>query len=182
MLGTREFSKQQHKRRAWPRALSVRKEDFTLGLAGKAVVTFLFIGIILTPIFGLSGVPVFENIAAFGWEVGRAICSYTDQSLTIAGMPLMVCTRCFGVGSGLLTAAYLYFYTPVIKAHLPHNRLYLAAGLAAMFVPWLVDSGLERLGLWITNHLLMYPTGFLGGFAVALAPLIFWPRPEPEEE
>src|SRR3954454_24398172 len=119
MLGTGDFSKQNRVRREWLRALSVRKEDLTLGLAAKALVTFLFIGIILTPIFALSGVPIFQNIAAFGWDVGRAICSYTDQSLTIAGMPLMVCTRCFGVGTGLLTAAYLYFYTPVIKAHLP---------------------------------------------------------------
>ena len=65
---------------------------------------------------------------------------------------------------------------------LPLVGLMLAAILAALFVPWLVDSGLERLGLWQTNNYLMLPTGFLGGVAVALAPLIFWPRPEPELE
>ncbi len=179
MLRTEELQKEhilKPGRREWPRALSVRKEDFTLALLGKVFVTFIFIGTILTPIFWLSGIPILQNIAAFGWDVGRAICSYTDHSLEIAGLPLMVCTRCFGVGCGLLTAAYLFFYTPLIKEHLPQRRLYLAVGLAALFVPWLLDSGLERLGLWQTNHLLMLPTGFLGGFAVALAPLIFWPR------
>jgi uncharacterized membrane protein len=182
MLSTAELS-EKHKHslkpahRAWPRALSVRREDFNLALLGKLIVIFVFLGTILVPILWLSGIPLLQNIAAFGWEVGRAICSYTGQSLEIGGQPMMVCTRCFGVGSGLLTAGLLYFYTPLLRNHLPRRRLYLAAGLAALFVPWLIDSGLERLGLWQTNDLLMLPTGFLGGVAVALAPLIFWPRP-----
>ena len=184
MLRTGEFS-QKHTPKtnsAWPRALSVRWEDFNLALLGKVLVIFIFLGTILTPLFWLSGIPVLQNIALFGWEVGRAICSYTDHSLGISGEPLMVCTRCFGVGVGLLTAGLVYFYTPLVKNHLPKSRLRLAAMLAALFVPWLVDSGLERLGLWQTNNYLMLPTGFLGGIAVALAPLIFWPRPETDLE
>lgn len=184
MLGTKEFSHKEDRKTslAWPRAFSVRWEDFNLALLGKVVVIFIFLGTILTPLFWLSGIPVLQSIAAFGWDVGRAICSYTDHSLGIFGEPLMVCTRCFGVGTGLLTAGLVYFYTPLIKNHLPQSRLHLAGMLAALFVPWFIDSGLERLGLWQTNNYLMLPTGFLGGVAVALAPLIFWPRPTPEEE
>ncbi len=184
MLGTGEFTRKYNRKAAhiWPRALSVRWEDFNLALLGKVLVIFIFLGTILTPLFWLSGIPVLQSIAGFGWDVGRAICSYTDHSLGISGEPLMVCTRCFGVGVGLLTAGLVYFYTPLIKEHLPKSRLHLAVILAALFVPWLVDSGLERLGLWQTNNFLMLPTGFLGGVAVALAPLIFWPRPEPDEE
>ena len=184
MLRTGEVFKTDNRKagRGWPRALSVRWEDFNLALLGKTAVIFIFLGTILTPLFWLSGIPVLQNIAAFGWDVGQAICSYTDHSLGISGEPLMVCTRCFGVGVGLLTAGLVYFYTPLVKNHLPKSRLYFAAILASLFVPWLIDSGLERLGLWQTNNYLMLPTGFLGGVAVALAPLIFWPRPEPEEE
>jgi uncharacterized membrane protein len=179
MLRTGELQKEHSlktNRREWPRALSVRQEDFNLALLGKVIVIFVFLGTILVPILWLSGIPLLQNIAVFGWDVGRALFSYNDHSLTIAGLPLMVCTRCFGVGCGLLTAGLLYFDTPLIKNHLPNRRLYLAAGLAACFVPWFIDSGLERLGLWQTNHLLMLPTGFLGGFAFALIPLTFWPR------
>lgn len=184
MLRTGEFN-QTHNRKAarsWPRALSVSWEDFNLALVGKVLVIFIFLGTILTPLFWLSGIPVLQNIAQFGWQVGRAICSYTDHSLGISGEPLMVCTRCFGVGVGLLTAGLVYFYTPLIKNHLPKSRLLLAVILASLFIPWLVDSWFEWQGLWQTNNYLMLPTGFLGGVAVVLAPLIFWPRPEPEEE
>lgn len=173
---TKIYNQSEH--RKLPRALSVRREDFNLALLGKVIITFIFLGTILVPIFSLSGIPLLQNIADFGWDFGRAICSYTDQSLEIAGAPLMVCTRCFGVGLGLLTLGMVYFYTSLIKTHLPRRRLHLGVILGLLFVPWLIDSGLERLGLWVTNHLLMLPTGFMGGVAIALAPLLFWPHEE----
>ncbi|HEX2915669.1 MAG TPA: DUF2085 domain-containing protein [Chloroflexia bacterium] len=179
---TGKINPAQQKVGRWPRALSIHREDSNLALLGKVIVVFVFLGPILVPILWLSGLPIFQNIALFGWDFGRGICSYTQKSLQIGGLDMMVCTRCFGVACGLLTTGLLYFYTPLIRRHLPQRRLYLAAFLAALFVPWLIDSGLERLNLWQTDHWLMFPTGFLGGVAVVLAPLVFWPRNDDLDE
>jgi uncharacterized membrane protein len=167
----------------WPAALTIHREDFTLALLGKVICIFLFLGPILVPILWLSGVPLFQNIAAFGWDFGRSFCTYTVKSFEIGGLPLMVCSRCFGVASGILVTGLLYFYTPLIQPRLPQRRLYLATLIAALFVPWLIDSGVQVLQLWDwqTDYWLMYPTGFLGGVAVALAPLLFWPREAKDE-
>lgn len=172
------------KAKSWPRALTIRREDFNLALLGKVICIFLFLGPILVPILWLSGVPLFQNIAAFGWDFGRSFCSYTVKSFEIGGMPMMVCSRCFGVATGILVTGLLYFYTPLIRPRLPKRRLYLAAWLAALFVPWLIDSGIQRLELWNwqTDYWLMYPTGFLGGVAISLAPLLFWPRENKDDE
>ncbi len=177
---------QAHLRRVsrWPRALSIQREDFSWALLGKVICVFLFLGPILVPLLWMSGVPFFQNIAAFGWDFGRGICSYTVKSFQIGGLNLMVCTRCFGVASGLLVTGLLYHYSPLIRPHLPQRRLHLAAFIAALFIPWLIDSGIQRLELWNweTDHWLMYPTGFLGGVALVLAPLLFWPRDLAEQQ
>lgn len=159
-----------------PRALTIRRSDFKLSLLAKVICVFIFLGPILVPILWLSGVPLFQNIARFGWQFGASICSYTDKSFTIGGLKMMVCARCFGVACGLLFTGGLYFYTPSLKKRLPQNRLYLAALIGALFVPWLLDSGLERLQLWVTDYWLMVPTGMLGGAALVLSPLLFWPH------
>lgn len=163
---------------SWPRVLSLQYEDFNRQLLGKVIVVFVFLGPILVPLLWLSGVPFLQSIATFGWEFGRSICSYTVKSFEIGGELMMVCTRCFGVGCGLLTTGLLFFYTDVLRPRLPQRRLFLAGLLALLFVPWLADSALERLGLWRTDYWLMLPTGFLGGIAIALAPLLFWPEEE----
>lgn len=173
------------RRTSWPRALTIRREDFSLAFLGKVICVFLFLGPSLVPILWLSGWWIFPDIARFGWDFGKGFCTYTVKSLEIGGVPMMVCTRCFGAACGILTMGLLYLYTPWIRSRLPQRRLYLAALLAAMFIPWLIDSGFERLTAWRTDHWLMLPTGFLGGMAVVLVPLLFWPRPTPnrlEEE
>lgn len=169
-------------RRPLPRALTIRKGDFNLALLGKVICVFIFLGPILVPLLWLSHVPLFEAIASFGWSFGRSICSYTVKSFTIGGLPMMVCARCFGVATGLLLTGLTYFYTPLLKNHLPQRHLYLATLIAALFIPWLIDSGLERLHLWVTDYWLMLPTGMLGGVAIALVPLLFWPKSEAEDE
>ncbi len=170
--------KQLKKTSKWPRALTIRREDFNLALLGKVICVFVFLGPILVPLLWLSGVPLFQNIAAFGWDFGRSFCTYTVKSFEIGGLPMMVCSRCFGVASGILATGLLYLYTPLLRTRLPQRRLYLAVLIAALFIPWLLDSGVQRLELWNwqTDYWLMYPTGFLGGIAVTLAPLLFWPR------
>ncbi len=158
-----------------PRALTIRKSDFNRDLIGKVMCTFIFLGPILVPLLWLSGLPILTNIAEGGWIFGRAICSYTAKSFTIAGLPLMVCARCTGVAFGLLTMSLLYHYTPLIRPRLPQRRLHLAVLIGLLFVPWLTDSALERLGLWVTDYWLLFPTGFLGGLALVIAPLVFSP-------
>jgi uncharacterized membrane protein len=158
-----------------PRALTILRSEFNIDLIGKVIVVFIFLGPILTPLLWLSGWPVLTNIAEFGWSFGRAICSYTGKSFTIAGLPLMVCARCTGIAFGLVTTGLLYHYTPLVKRFVPQRRLYLAALIALLFLPWLIDSALERLQLWITDYWLMFPTGFLAGIALVIAPLLFSP-------
>jgi uncharacterized membrane protein len=151
-------------------------------LIGKVIIIFIFTGPILVPVLWLSGFPLFTAIADFGWEFGKAICSHTINSFTIAGLPMMICARCFGVASGLLLTGLIYHYSGLIRPRLPKNRLYLATIIALLFIPWLIDSGLQRLGLWETDLWLMFPTGFLGGAALVLAPLIFWPQAKDFED
>lgn len=187
MLGVQERPvivkpKEQPKVLRLPRALSIRREDFNRDLIGKVIVVFVSLGPILVPILWLSGVPIFQGIASFGWDFGRAICSYTVKSLQIGGLNMMVCTRCFGVATGLLAMGLLYHYSPWVRPRLPRKRLYVGVMIGLLFVPWLIDSGLERLELWRTDHWLMFPTGFMGGMALVLAPLLFSPLEEPEED
>jgi uncharacterized membrane protein len=144
----------------WPRGLTVRKSYLNLDLIGKVACVFIFLGPILVPVLWLSGVPLFQSIASFGWDFGRSFCTYTAKSFTIGGVPLMVCARCTGVAFGLITMGLLYHFTPFIKPLIPKRRLHLAALIAALFLPWLIDSGLEKMGLWITDYWLMFPTGF----------------------
>ncbi len=166
-----------------PKALTIQREHFNRDLLGKVTVVFLFLGPILVPLLWLSGWPLFTTVAEIGWNVGRAICSHTSNSFTIGGEPMMVCARCFGVTAGLLFTGLAYHYTPFIRPLLPKNRLYLATTMALLFVPWLIDSGLQRLGLWETTLWLMFPTGFLGGVALVMAPHLIWPiRDEDEDE
>ncbi len=168
--------------RKLPESLTVRKSDLNIDLIGKVACVFVFLGPILVPLLWLSGVPLFTSIAEFGWAFGRSFCTYTVKSFTIAGVPLMVCARCTGVAFGLITMGLLYHYTPFIKPLIPQKRLHLAVLIAALFVPWLIDSSLERLGLWITDYWLMFPTGFLGGVTLVLAPLLFSPLHQSEED
>ncbi len=163
-------------------AFKIRKKDFNLTLLAKVIIVFVFLGPILTPLLWLSNWPVFMAIGKFGWEFGKSFCTYTDKSFTLGGLPLMVCARCTGVAFGLITCGLLYHYTPLIKNHLPQKRLYLAGLIATLFIPWIIDSGLEQLELWKTDYWLLFPTGFLGGLAIILAPLLFLPAPEEAEE
>jgi uncharacterized membrane protein len=164
-----------------PEALTIRREHFNRALLGKALIIFLFLGPILVPILWLNGWPLFTTVAEIGWNIGKGICSHTSNSFTIGGEPMMVCARCFGVTTGLLFTGLAYHYTPFIRPRLPKNRLYLATTIALFFVPWLIDSGLQRLGLWETTVWLMFPTGFLGGAALVLVPPLLWPI-QPDED
>jgi uncharacterized membrane protein len=159
-------------KRLWLREKPYLNRD----LIGKVIIVFIFTGPILVPVLWLSGFPIFTAIADFGWELGKAICSHTAKSFTIAGLPMMICARCFGVAGGLLLTGLAYHYSGLIRPRLPKNRLYLATVIVLLFIPWLIDSGLQRLGWWETDMWLMFPTGFLGGSALVLAPLIFWPN------
>jgi uncharacterized membrane protein len=170
-----KFPERTQNRAKLPRALSVRRKDFNLDLLGKFLIIFIFTGPILVPIFWLTGDAYYQNIAAVAWEFGRSFCTYTAKSFEIGGVPMMVCARCFGVASGLLVMGLLYHYTGWLKLRLPRRRLYTAALIGLMFVPWLIDSGLERLELWVTDYWLMYPTGMLAGASLVLVPLLAFP-------
>ena len=162
----------------WPRALTIRREDFNRDLIGKIIVVFVFLGPILVPVLWLSGIPLLQGIADFGWAFGKSFCTYTDHSFTVGGVPMMVCSRCFGVACGLLAMGLLYHYSPWIRPRLPKTRYRMALLIGMLFIPWLIDSDIERLGLWHwqTNDWIMVPTGFLGGIALILVPLLFWPN------
>lgn len=178
---TAKTAKERHK---LPRALTIRREDLTIDLLGKVACVFIFLGPILVPLLWLTGIQTFKDIAAISWQFGRAFCSYTVKSFEIGGVPMMVCARCFGAACGLLTMGLLYHYSSWLQPRLPRHRLYTAGLIGLLFVPWLIDSGLERLNLWVTDYWLMLPTGFLGGAALVLVPLVFFPLAprEPSKE
>lgn len=160
----------------WQKLWAKEKLHINRDLIGKVVIVFIFTGPILVPVVWLTKFPILTDIAQAGWDFGRAICSHTIKSFTILGLPLMVCARCFGVATGLLITGLVYHYTPLIRPRLPKNRIYIATIIALLFIPWMIDSGAQRLNWWETDLWLMFPTGFLGGAALILAPLIFWPQ------
>ena len=145
----------------------------------KAFALFLVVGVVTTPVMYVADIGLSRYIALWCWQLGRLVCSYTDMSFVVAGYPMLVCGRCFGGTLGMVAVAFLY--TRHIRPRLPYRRLHRAALIGLFLTPWLIDSGLERLHLYVTTMWLIVPTGFLGGVALALAPLIFWPRDDPDD-
>ena len=87
-----------------------------------------------------------------------------DRSLHLAGHPMAVCSRCFGVYLGLLVGIAAYPLIRPIDEIEPLPRFWLFVSL----VPITVDWSLTVFGIWENTHLTRVITGMILGIACAI--------------
>ena len=105
---------------------------------------------------GAASFVLYHSLAAVGHQ-------RPERSLCLAGHPLAVCARCFGVYAGFAAAALAYpLLRPILRTYAPARVWLLAAAL-----PTSVDFLLGYTGLWANTHLSRALTGaWLGAWAV----------------
>ncbi|MGI8811738.1 MAG: DUF2085 domain-containing protein [Pyrinomonadaceae bacterium] len=84
-----------------------------------------------------------------------------ERSLSILGNPFAVCTRCFGVYSGLLLGIAVYPLWRTRSDIEPLPRIWLFLSL----IPIGIDWSLGVFGIWENTHLSRFITGSVLGFA-----------------
>ncbi|HVF29683.1 MAG TPA: DUF2085 domain-containing protein [Pyrinomonadaceae bacterium] len=86
-----------------------------------------------------------------------------DRSFYLAGHPIAVCSRCFGIYAGLLVGVLVYpLWRPIDESE-PIPRLWLFLSL----VPVSIDWSLTMFGIWENTHLSRFVTGLILGAACA---------------
>ena len=118
-----------------------------------SLVVLVWVGsIVAAPLLGLSSVYSFFSY----------IChQMPDRSLHIDGHSLAVCTRCFGVYSGLLAGVLIYPVWRPIEEVEPIRRFWLFLSL----IPVTIDWSLTMFGIWENTHLSRFVTGMILGVA-----------------
>jgi uncharacterized membrane protein len=118
-----------------------------------SLVVIVWVGsIVAAPLLGLSSVYSFFSY----------IChQMPDRSLHIDGHSLAVCTRCFGVYSGLLAGVLIYPVWRPIEEVEPIRRFWLFLSL----IPVTIDWSLTMFGIWENTHLSRFVTGMILGVA-----------------
>jgi uncharacterized membrane protein len=86
-----------------------------------------------------------------------------DRSLHVAGGPMAVCSRCFGIYLGLLIGVAAYPLWRGIDETEPVSRFWLFAAL----IPITIDWSLTMFGIWENTHATRLITGLILGFACA---------------
>lgn len=86
-----------------------------------------------------------------------------ERSFFISGHPFAVCSRCFGLYAGFMTAAVFYPLMKSLRSTETPSRKWLFAAA----VPMAIDFSVEFFGLGHNTHLSRFATGALLG-AVAV--------------
>jgi uncharacterized membrane protein len=89
-----------------------------------------------------------------------------ERTLTIAGVAMPVCSRCFGLFTGAAIGALVTFP----RLSLRRWRFVAAFALA----PMLADVITQDAGLHAVSHPLRFATGFLFGYALGATTLTFF--------
>jgi uncharacterized membrane protein len=87
-----------------------------------------------------------------------------DRSIHLAGHPMAVCSRCFGVYFGLFAGILVYPLIRPIDEIEPLRRLWLFVSL----IPITVDWSLTVLGIWENTHVTRVITGVILGVGCAV--------------
>lgn len=128
----------------------------------SAVIVFVWLGfIIVAPLLAAGG----ETVAASSiYHFFGFIChQMPDRSFFLDGHKLAVCSRCFGVYSGLLAGFAAYPLWRSIDNIEPLPRFWLLASM----VPIGVDWSLTIFGIWENTFLTRFITGAILGVACA---------------
>ena len=127
-----------------------------------AVVVLVWVGIIIgTPLFLANGL---SSISSPLYSFFGYIChQIPDRSLHIATYQLAVCTRCFGVYSGLTAGLLVYPLWRSLDEVEAIPRVWLFISL----VPITIDWTLTMFGIWENTHFSRFVTGSILGVACA---------------
>ena len=124
---------------------------------GTLIVVLVWVGLILAP-------ALLQGSSSSIYTFFSYIChQLPDRTLHLAGGPMAVCTRCFGVYAGLFLGILVYpLWRPVVEIEpIPRIWLFLA------IIPITIDWSLTVFGFWENTHLSRVVTGLILGFACA---------------
>jgi uncharacterized membrane protein len=130
-------------------------------LIGLGVVAIWLVAILAAPLAKIGGL---ETASAALYKFYGFLChQIPDRSFHIAGEKFGVCSRCFGVYSGLVAGFLLYPLWRKIDNIDPLPKVWLFLSL----VPITVDWSLTIFGIWENTHLSRFLTGLILGVACA---------------
>ncbi len=126
------------------------------------------LAIVFVWVFAIVLAPVARDNA---WGVASPLYSFfgyichqlPERSLHLAGHPLAVCSRCFGVYFGLFAGLLAYPLWRKIDDVEPLPRIWLFLSL----IPIGIDWSLTIFGIWENTHLSRFITGLILGVASA---------------
>jgi hypothetical protein len=159
-------------RRAWPTWVF------------DAILWTLFLGPIISPLFRATGLPLVADAGLLARDVlATYVCPTPERSMTLLGLPMAVCVRCWGATIGLLAARSLVSAhlrgQPALAAPLAaFRRLHWSARLLICALPFLLWP-LEIVGHyggWLYAPLwVLLLNGAQAGFAAGLLFCSLWP-------
>ncbi len=133
------------------------------GWAGVLMMTLLWIGLIMgAPVAAAGGREATALVIYHG--LGAVCHQIPERAFWLAGHPLAVCARCFGIYAGFAVTVLLY---PLVTQGLrltptPRREWFILA-----LLPTAVDFTLGLTGWWVNTHLSRSLTGaWLGGWLV----------------
>jgi uncharacterized membrane protein len=124
-----------------------------------AACTLLWLGLIVgAPAAAAGG---HETLAFVIYHGLNGIChQMPERSFWIAGHPLAVCARCFGIYAGFTLATLLYpFVGPLVARRLSTDGTPRREWLILALAPTAIDFTLGITGLWANTHLSRSLTG-----------------------
>jgi uncharacterized membrane protein len=117
--------------------------------------------IVLAPVLRARGYPLLSYVF---YQVFKAAChQIPERSFHVAGYPLAVCARCFGLYVGALAGLVAYpTVRPLTRTDAPRREWLIIAA-----VPTTVDFALGFFHVWENTHWSRFSTALLLGAASA---------------
>ena len=139
-----------------------RHQAWKVWAAGLAVAGLWLAAIVVAPLAKTNGIAVLASPLYYFFSF---LChQIPDRSFHVEGEQLAVCSRCFGVYSGLLAGFIAYPFWRGADNIEPLPRVWLFLSL----VPITVDWSLTFLGVWENTQLSRFVTGGILGFACGM--------------
>ncbi len=89
----------------------------------------------------------------------------TERCLKLLGKPMPICSRCFGVYSGILMGMILLLLVFDIKV----SKIQAISFLIILNVPLVIDGITQHFSFRESNNLLRFITGLIGGVGSSFA-------------
>lgn len=146
----------------------------------------LFLGPIISPLFRATGLPLVADVGLLARELlATYVCPTPERSLTLLGLPMAVCARCWGATIGLWAARLLVARqsaAPLAPLSwyrgLPWPARLLIAALP--FLLWPLEIAGHYGGWWFAPLWLLLLNGAQAGLAAGLLFCSLWPGLWPE--